>query len=88
MEKAVATLFEKNNIPYKREVYATEFPELISLGEDLKRFDFAIKTPNKTYLLEVNFYSSGGSKLNETARSYTDISPKINQYEKYEFMDH
>ena len=35
-----------------------------------KRFDFVIKTNNQIYVIETNFYSSGGSKLNETARSY------------------
>ena len=40
----------------------------------------------KTYLIETNFYNGGGSKLNEVARAYTDIAPKINQYEKFEFV--
>lgn len=35
-----------------------------------KRFDFVIKTDKQVYVIETNFYSSGGSKLNETARSY------------------
>lgn len=35
-----------------------------------KRFDFVIKTDNQIYVIETNFYSGGGSKLNETARSY------------------
>lgn len=37
-----------------------------------KRFDFVIKTDNQVYVIETNFYggSGGGSKLNETARSY------------------
>ena len=37
-----------------------------------KRFDFVIKTNNQVYVIETNFYggSGGGSKLNETARSY------------------
>lgn len=35
-----------------------------------KRFDFVIKTKKQVYVIETNFYSSGGSKLNETARSY------------------
>ena len=35
-----------------------------------KRFDFVIKTDKNVYVIETNFYSSGGSKLNETARSY------------------
>jgi len=59
---------------------------LKSLGEDIKRFDFVIQTKVKTYLIEVNYYNGGGSKLNETARAYTDISPKINQYNNFEFV--
>ena len=38
------------------------------------------------YLIEVNFYSDGGSKLNEVARSYSDIAPKINSVEGFEFV--
>lgn len=37
-------------------------------------------------MIETNFYNGGGSKLNETARAYTDIAPKINKYPKYEFI--
>ncbi|WP_281256723.1 DpnII family type II restriction endonuclease [Neisseria iguanae] len=59
---------------------------MVSLGTDVKRFDFVIKTKQKTYLIETNFYNSGGSKLNEVARAYSDISHKINQYPNYEFV--
>ncbi len=62
------------------------FPEIISLGVDVKRFDFVIKSKQKLYLIETNFYNSGGSKLNETARSYSDVAHKINQYDNYEFV--
>lgn len=86
MENTVAKIFRNNEIPFRREVNHTEFIELISFGKDIKRFDFVIRTNKKTYLIETNFYNGGGSKLNETARSYTDIAPKINQYEKYEFV--
>ena len=86
MEKAVALILDNAEIFYKKEVYNTLFPEIISLGEDLKRFDFAIKTNEKTYLIEANYYNGGGSKLNETARSYSIVAPKINQYENYEFV--
>ncbi len=86
MEKAVALILDSAEIYYKQQVNNTLFPEVIGFGEDLKRFDFAIKTQKKTYLIEVNYYNSGGSKLNETARSYSDVAPKINQYENYEFV--
>ncbi len=86
MEKAVALIFDGADVFYKREINNTLFPEIISLGEDLKRFDFVIKTKKKTYLIETNFYNGGGSKLNETARSYSDVAPKINQYKGFEFV--
>lgn len=86
MSKAVSLFFDKAAIPYKKEVSNTVFPEIISLGADVKRFDFVIKTKKKTYLIETNYYNGGGSKLNETARSYSDVAPKINQYKNYEFV--
>ncbi|SIT98780.1 type II restriction enzyme [Epilithonimonas bovis DSM 19482] len=86
MSKAVSLIFDKAGVFYKKEVNNTVFPEIISLGADVKRFDFVIKTKKKTYLIETNYYNSGGSKLNETARAYSDVAPKINQYENYEFV--
>ena len=86
MSKAVSFIFNKAGIFYKKEVSSTDFLEIESLGADVKRFDFVIKTKKKTYLIETNFYNTGGSKLNEVARAYSDVAPKINQYENYEFV--
>ncbi len=86
MSKAVSLIFNKAGVFYKKEVNNTIFPEIISLGADVKRFDFVIKTKKKTYLIETNYYNGGGSKLNETARAYSDVAPKINQYPNYEFV--
>ncbi|MBQ8760260.1 MAG: type II restriction endonuclease [Bacteroidales bacterium] len=86
MENTVASIFDSHNIPYRQEVYSSDYPELSILGEDEKRFDFVIETKNKTYLIEVNFYSGGGSKLNETARAYTELAPKINALNNFEFV--
>ncbi len=86
MSKAVSFMFDKANIFYKKEVNSTEFQEITSLGADLKRFDFVIKTKVKTYLIETNYYNRGGSKLNEVARAYSDVATKINKYPNYEFV--
>lgn len=87
MEDMVARIFEKNGIHYRQEVYSSEWPTITRvLGDDEKRFDFVIKTAAKIYLIEVNFYSGGGSKLNEVARSYSDIAPKINSVSGFEFV--
>lgn len=86
MSKAVSLLFDKEGIYYKKEVSSTLFLDIESLGVDVKRFDFVIKTKKKNYLIETNFYNTGGSKLNEVARAYSEVAPKINQYENYEFV--
>lgn len=87
MEGMVANILDKNGIEYRQEVYSTEWSNLQNvLGDDEKSFDFVIKTTSKTYLIEVNFYSGGGSKLNEVARSYSDIAPKINSVPGFEFV--
>lgn len=86
MENTVAKRFRENKINFRQEVYSSEFPELSVLGTDEKRFDFYIETSNKKYLIEVNFYSGGGSKLNEVARAYTELAPKINSVKGFEFV--
>lgn len=86
MGNRVADIFRSNGIPFRREVYSTEFEEMKCLGEDRKRFDFVVRTNRTTYLIEVNFYSSNGSKLNEVARSYSELAPKINSHPDYRFV--
>lgn len=87
MESAVAKILTENNISFRQEVYSREWPAITKvLGDDEKRFDFVITTSKKIYLIEVNFYSGGGSKLNEVARSYSDIAPKINAVPGFEFV--
>lgn len=87
MENVVGKILSDNDITYRKEVYSTEWPDLQAvLGDDKKRFDFVIEATEKNYLIEVNFYSGGGSKLNEIARSYSDIALKINSVEGFEFV--
>lgn len=87
MEGTVAHLFKKHGIHYRQEVYSREWREISRvLGDDEKRFDFVVKHAKTTYLIEVNFYSGGGSKLNEVARAYSDIAPKINSVPGFEFV--
>lgn len=86
-ETIVARIFDNANIPYDKQVSSKEFPEISQvLGADQKVFDFVIQTEEKIYLIEVNFYSGRGSKLNEVARSYTDVAPKVNSVPGYEFV--
>lgn len=87
MEDFVANIFAEHGIAYQTEVYSSEWQTLNqALGDDEKRFDFVIETPQKKFLIEVNFYSSGGSKLNEVARAYSEIAPRINAVNGFEFV--
>jgi len=86
MENTIADIFTKNGIPFKMQINSNKFPPLSVLGEDKKVFDFVVKTNSTTYLIEVNFYSGGGSKLNEVARSYKELSPVINKVPGFEFV--
>ena len=87
MEDAVELIIRGAGVPYRKEVYSSEWPAITeALGTDKKRLDFVIEMPTKTYLMEVNFYSGGGSKLNETARSFTELAPKVNGVAGFEFV--
>lgn len=86
-ETLLHRILKANGIAHRMEVYSSEFPEIKAvLGEDEKRFDFVIKTKQRTYLIELNFYSGGGSKLNEVARAYRELAPIVNGVEGYEFV--
>lgn len=86
-ETLVARILANAKIPFREQVSSKEFPAIAAvLGADQKVFDFAISANSKIYLIEVNFYSGGGSKLNEVARSYTDVAPKVNGVPGFEFV--
>ena len=85
--------FEKNK-NYFKEMYTSEIEKkwnidlsaISNTGKTEKRFDFVIKTDNQIYVIETNFYASGGSKLNETARSYKTITREVSTIKGITFV--
>lgn len=75
---------------YSRDVVLMGGVKLTSvLGADdaPKRFDFVVhNSKGKVFVIETNFYGSGGSKLNETARSYETLANKIKNIQGLEFV--
>lgn len=65
--------FKEMKISTITEKWGINLSSISNNGKTEKRFDFVIKTQNMIFGIETNFYSSGGSKLNETARSYKQI---------------
>lgn len=55
-------------------------------GKAAKRFDYVVKTNRMIYAIETNFYSGGGSKLNETARSYKMLSQEADTVDGFTFV--
>ncbi len=98
MEDLVESFIIKNGFEkdknYFKEMYIHEIQskwgvdlsEISNQGKMEKRFDYVIKTDNQIYLIETNFYTSAGSKLNETARSYKTIATEIDRIDGVTFV--
>lgn len=99
MENIVESYIKKiPNLEYHKEMKKKEISEKYNIdinnlitGGDLlkeaeKKFDFVVKTKSNLYLIETNFYSGGGSKLNETARSFKSLAQDINKLENIHFV--
>lgn len=84
----------KRDINYFKEMYVSEvsrkwnidLSSVSNQGKMEKRWDFVVKTDNCIYLIETNFYGSGGSKLNETARSYKTIATEMKNVKGAKFV--
>ena len=84
----------KKNENYFKEMYLSDIEkkwnldlsEMSGNNTSTKRFDYVIKTDNQVYVIETNFYASGGSKLNETARSYKMLAEESKKVDGVTFI--
>ena len=98
MENLVEDFIQKSgfikNKNYFKEMYIHQITDkwnidlsaISNQGKMEKRFDFVIKTPEMIYGIETNFYGSGGSKLNETARSYKTLALETDTIDGFTFV--
>ena len=94
MEDLVESFIKKTGAEYYKEMYLGDIEKKWSIdlsaisaeGTTTKRWDFVVKTKDMIYVIETNFYSSGGSKLNETARSYKMIAEEAKSVNGAEFI--
>ena len=80
------TYFKEMNLSDIEQRWGIDLSAISNTGKTEKRFDFVVKTDNKIYGIEANFYSSGGSKLNETARSYKTIAIESKGIDGFAFV--
>ena len=98
MENLVESFIQKAGFvkdeSYFKEMYIHQITDkwgialsaIANQGKTEKRFDFVIKTENMIYGIETNFYSSGGSKLNETSRSYKTLALETDTIDGFTFV--
>ena len=98
MEDLVESYLQKaglvKDVNYFKEMYIHEIEQkwkidlssISNNGSAEKRFDFVVKGKNTVYGIETNFYSSSGSKLNETARSYKTITMETQGLNYFKFV--
>lgn len=85
--------FEKDKT-YFKEMYLSDLESTFGLdlsslsnsGSTEKRFDFVFVKNGIVYACECNFYASGGSKLNETARSYKTLALESKAIKGFKFV--
>ena len=80
------TYFKEMYIHQITDKWNIDLSAISNQGKMEKRFDFVIKTPNMIYGIETNFYGSGGSKLNETARSYKTLALETDTIDGFTFV--
>lgn len=98
MENLVESFIERAGFilgeNYFKEMYISEIENKWGIdlsavsndGKAEKRFDFVIKTDSTIYAIETSFYSGGGSKLNETARSYKTLALEATTIDGFKFV--
>lgn len=77
--------FKEMNLSEIESKWNINLSAISNQGKAEKRFDFVIKTDNNIYGIETNFYGSGGSKLNETARSYKTLALEAKMIDGFKF---
>ncbi len=80
------TYFKEMNISDISKKWNIDLSAISNQGKMEKRFDYVVKTGKTIYAIETNFYGSGGSKLNETARSYKTIAIEAKAIPNFEFV--
>lgn len=82
------TYFKEMYLSSIEDKWNIDLSSLSNQGKATKRFDFVLKTQNMIYAVETNFYggSNGGSKLNETARSYKMLAQEAHQIPGFKFV--
>lgn len=80
-------IIEEANFSKIKSLFNKDISKLLKDVKSNKRFDFVVMNKHDhLFLIETNYYGSSGSKLNETARSYTKLSQDLKNTQNISFI--
>ncbi len=80
------TYFKEMSLSRVANEWKLDLSSISNQGKTEKYFDFVIKTEKYVYAIETNYYSTKGSKPNETARSYKMIALESKDISGFKFV--
>lgn len=80
------TYFKEFSFKEIEKKWGLDLSSMSNQGKTNKRLDFVVKQSDMVYGIETNFYGSGGSKLNETARSYKNLAIEAKETNRFTFV--
>lgn len=94
MENTVAAILKRQGIKFISQANKEKIEKEFNVSIDKKQkkdkhFDFAFEHEDIIYLVETNFFNSGGSKVNEVLRSYIQLNKDVPDYsdeKQFKFM--
>lgn len=78
--------YSQMNLQTIEEKWKLDMSFMSNDNQATKVLDFVVKTESCIYGIETNFYASGGSKLNETAKSYKLLTEESKNIEGFKFV--
>lgn len=94
VERYLVSAGLKKERTYFKEMDTTQIPRgwkidlssIVGDNKTKKRFDYVVHNDKGTFGMEVNFYTGGGSKLNEVARSYKMLALEAREVKGFKFV--
>ncbi|MCX5785285.1 MAG: type II restriction endonuclease [Elusimicrobia bacterium] len=87
VEVFIKDICERHSFQYLTEASAPEikarFNKDVPVDKSSRRYDFVVYNGKEIFIIEVNFYSGGGSKLKSTAGEYRDLFNVLKDKHKF-----
>ncbi len=93
MESTVRKYLDNSGLDYKSKLSSDKVKDVFGMdvssitgNNTIKEFDFVVKSSNRIYGIEVNYFRDSGSKPSEVARSYEHLAENAKNIKNFEFI--